>query len=134
MSLIRFRYSPLPGLPKSTLKPLIPITLSYNDNLFPTFALVDSGADNASISLEVAETLGIEWRKIPPFGGFSISNPFKYHPIQMRVKILNNEFLIVVNIIEGTSVLPCVLGQEDLFKCARIVFEGYREVFEISFR
>lgn len=51
-SAIRFRYQRLnPNLP---LMPIIPITLSYDENTFKTIALVDSGSSSTIISTEIA--------------------------------------------------------------------------------
>lgn len=66
-------YTQLPDIiSKVVLAPLLPVTFTYKDRSFPTFALVDSGASSAVISTVIAEELGIAWDKLPMTGGFSV--------------------------------------------------------------
>ena len=48
---------------KSILRPVIRITLGYNDKKVNYFALIDSGADYCFFHKEIAEVLGIEVEK-----------------------------------------------------------------------
>lgn len=134
MSAIRCHYSRLPGFPKSPLMPTIEVNLISGKSQFPTRALVDSGASQSAITTEVAEFLGIDWNSLPSFTGFSIQGAYGCHPYPLKIEILGQNFTFTFNIIEGRSIFSCVLGQEDFFKMARVVFERYREVFEISFK
>lgn len=133
---MKYSYSPLPGITsKIVLAPLVPITLHYKHFEFPTFALIDSGATGAVISTVIAEELDIKWRNIPVTTGFTLSGQFRFHKIEnIYAEIDDASFILNINIIEGISPYRCILGQMDLFKKAKIVFEGYRNQFEIIFR
>ena len=133
---MKFDYSPLPSITsKKVLVPIVPVTFSYRESEFSTFALVDSGAAGASISTVVAEALGIEWDKIPLSIGFTVSGQFRSHVVEnLEVTIRNQSFTLRVNVIEGISPHHCILGQRDLFQKAKVSFEGYKNEFEIIFR
>lgn len=133
---IHVPYSPLPDIKsKIILAPIVPITLSYKKASFSTFALVDSGATKAVMSAVIAEALGIDWEKIPMSGGFSVGGTFRSHFIEnVQAEIFDSQFPINMSIIEGISPFKCILGQSDLFKRAKITFEGYINEFQIDFR
>jgi hypothetical protein len=113
----------------------VPITLSFKETTFSTFALVDSGAAGASISTVVADALGISWEEIPVSFGLSVSGKFRTHVVDdIEVAINSHSFIACVNVIEGISPHHCILGQRDLFQKAKISFEAYKKEFEITFR
>ena len=129
-------YSRLPDFTtKVVFAPLIPVTFQNGIYEFPTFALVDSGATNAVISTTIAEALNINWRKTTKLKGLSIGGPFRSYSIDgLLANIYNHEFKLSVGIIERTSPYQCILGQNDLFQKAKIIFERYKNQFEIIFR
>lgn len=130
------KYSQLPDVKtKSVLAPLIPVTF-YNSNYeFSTFALVDSGATGGVISTVIADALNIKWDKIPVMQGFTVGGTVRSHRFNnLKANIYDNEFSLSIGIVEGTSPYKCILGQRDLFQRAKIVFEGYKNQFEIIFR
>lgn len=133
---MRFDYSPLPGLKsKVVLSPIVPVIFKYKKVEFPTFALVDSGAAGALISTVIADALGIKWEKLEVGVGFTASGQFRFHRVKtIEADIGENNFSLSLNIVEGISPFHCILGQNDLFKKAKIVFEGYNKQFEIIFR
>lgn len=130
------KYSQLPNIEsKIVLAPLVPITFANGDYEFSTFALVDSGATGAIISTVIAEDLHIDWRKIPVNFGFSVGSSFKSHRYNnLDAEVYNHKFRLSVGIVEGISPHRCILGQADIFKRAKITFEGYKQQFEIKFR
>lgn len=120
---------------KVVLAPIVPVTFSYNNKGFSTFALVDSGASGAMISTVIADALGIEWDKIPASIGFTPSGQFRYHLLEnIEANVNGHIFFLSMSIAEGISPYQCILGQNDLFKKAKITFEGYKKQFEIIFR
>ena len=132
---ITIDYSPLPGLEKTgVLAPIIPVTFINKGYAFSTLALVDSGAEAGIISTVIADKLNIEWRKIPAKSGFSIGSNFRFHPISIDAQIYDHDFSLKLNVIEGIFAFKCILGRKDLFKRAKICFEGYKNQFEITFR
>ena len=130
------RYSLLPGLEKTgVLAPMLPITFIHKGNVFSTVGLVDSGAYGALISTVIAEELGIEWEKLPKFTGYTTSGNFTYRALEdLEVETFDTKFNIDISIAEGISAFKCVLGRKDVFKKAKITFEGYKNQFEITFR
>lgn len=44
---------------------MIPVTFNHEGESFATFALVDSGASGAVISMVIDDALGISWEKLP---------------------------------------------------------------------
>lgn len=130
------QYSPLPDITsKVVLAPLVPIILRNVKYEFPTFALIDSGASGAVISTVIADVLNIKWDKLPAEGGFSVGGNFKFHKFDnLKADVFDNEFFLNVSVVEGISPYKCILGQADIFKRAKIIFEGYKNQFEIEFR
>ena len=132
---IIIKYSPLPGLEKTgVLAPMIPVTFLNGKHEFSTIALVDSGAEAGIISTVIADKLNIKWRKIPARSGFSIGSSFRFHPVGINAQIYDHKFSLKLNVVEGIFAFKCILGRKDLFKRARICFEGYKNQFEVIFR
>ncbi len=129
-------YSPLPDFKdRIVLAPLIPITFYNGKYEFATFALIDSGATGAVISTVIAEALNIEWDKIPVAHGFTVGGVLRSHRFNgLKANAYDHNFTLSVGIVEGTSPYKCILGQNDLFQRAKIVFEAYKKQFEIIFR
>jgi hypothetical protein len=129
---IKVNYSPLPGLEKTgVLVPMIPVTFRNGEHEFSTIALVDSGAEAGIISTVIADKLDIKWRKIPAKSGFSIGSNFRFHPVDISAQIYDHNFSLKLNVVEGIFAFKCILGRKDLFKRAKICFEGYKNKFEI---
>ena len=132
---IKVNYSPLPGLEKTgILAPMIPVTFKNGRHEFSTIALVDSGAEAGIISTVIADKLNIKWRKIPAKSGFSIGSNFLFHPVNITSTIFDHNFTLKINVVEGIFAFKCILGRRDLFKRAKICFEGYKNQFEVIFR
>lgn len=130
------KYSLLPGLEKTgVLAPMLPITFIHKGNLLPTVGLIDSGAQGALISTVIAEELGIVWEKLPKFIGYTTSGNFTFRVLKdMEIEVFDTKFNIDISIAEGINAFKCVLGRKDIFKKAKITFEGYNDLFYIEFR
>ena len=129
-------YSPLPGLENTgVLAPMVPVTFINGKYEFSTFALVDSGAESAVISTVIADALNIKWERTPKKSGFSIGSSFIFHIVRnLEADIFDHNFSLNVNVVEGIFAFKCILGRRDIFKWAKIAFEGYKNQFEITFR
>lgn len=129
-------FSPLPGLERTgVLAPMLPVTFSNGLNEFSTFALVDSGAERGLISTVIAESLGIEWEKLPKNTGLTTGGQFIFHMFRdLKVDIYGNEFVMDVSIAEGISAFRCILGRKDIFRRAKVTFECYKNQFQVDFR
>ncbi|KKS95752.1 MAG: hypothetical protein UV73_C0014G0029 [Candidatus Gottesmanbacteria bacterium GW2011_GWA2_43_14] len=133
---MKYSYSLLPGLEKTgVLAPILPITFIHKKAEFPTFALIDSGAEQGLISTIIADELSINWRNIPKSIGYTTSGQFIYHSYQDIICSVDDyKFKMNINIAEGISPFKCILGRKDIFQKAIITFEGYKNVFYIEFR
>lgn len=136
MSFIKFKYSLLPGLEKTgVLAPIVPVTFINKNTEFPTFALVDSGAEQGLISTVIADALEINWRKYPKEVGLTSSGQFIFHRVSnINARIENYEFRMTIVVAEGMNAFKCILGRRDIFQQAKITFEGYKREFQIEFR
>lgn len=113
---------------------MIPVTLMNGKHKFSTIALVDSGAEAGVISTVIANNLGVKWKKIPAKTGFSVGSNFLFHPVNITANIYDHNFRLKINVVEGIFAFKCILGRKDLFKRAKICFEGHRSQFEVIFR
>ena len=131
-----FKYSPLPGLERTgVLAPIVPITFTNGVYEFSTYALIDSGAENAVISTVIADALHIDWSNIKQEKGFGMGSQFLFHRFNdLKANVENNEFVIDICVVEGIYVFKCILGRNDIFKKAEIKFKGYENKFELVFR
>lgn len=132
---MKIHYSSLPGI-KSTqiLMPIVPIVLINGVYNTPLYALVDSGAVGGVISTVIADDLHVDWINTPPRIGFSVGGSFRFHPVKLEAEIFDHLFPLKINVVEGISAFKCILGQHDLFRRAKICFEGYKNQFEVTFR
>lgn len=129
-------YSLLPGLERTgVLAPLIPITFRNDSSEFSTVALVDSGAQSGIISTVIADALSINWHKMPRHRGLTAAGSFIFHRIpRVEVDIFNQTFLFELNVVEGINAFQCIVGRADIFRVAKITFEGYNRQFHLEFR
>jgi len=129
-------FSPLPGLERTgVLAPMVPVTFTNGTNDFPTFALVDSGAERGLISTTIAESLGIDWYSLPKYTGLTTSGGFTFHIFpNLHTEIFGHEFIMDINIAEGISPFRCILGRKDVFRRAKITFECYKNQLQMDFR
>ncbi len=126
----------MPGFEKTgVLAPILPITFIHGIYEVPSFALVDSGAEYGLVSTVIAEALNIDWVKLPQKRGFTASGSFYYHTAKnIDAEVYGHNFRLSLNIAEGVNAFKCILGRNDIFKQAKIIFEGYKNQFHIEFR
>lgn len=126
---MNFPYTTLPGIPKDTKRPLVPIKFIYKDKAtLPILCLVDSGADYSYLSTEIADLLGIDLKGIKPQKSFGINgSSFLCYPSKITIELGGHQLDIPVHFSkELSSAFPCILGQEDFFSRCRIAFERYK--------
>lgn len=132
---MNFPYTTLPGIPKDTKRPLVPIKfINKNRSTLPILSLVDSGADYSYVSAEIAEILDIDLSKIKPHQSFGINDsPFICYPAEVTIEIGGHNLGIVVHFSNQlTKAFPCILGQESFFTKTRVVFERYKWNLDIK--
>lgn len=126
---MNFPYTTLPGIPKDTKRPLVPIKFIHkNKSTLPILCLVDSGADYSYLATEIAVFLEIDLSKVKPQKSFGINgSPFVCYPSEINIEIGGHKLMIPVHFSDQLSnAFPCILGQENFFSQARIIFERYK--------
>ena len=114
-------------------RPVVEVTLSKNGKSRDFFAVIDSGADVTTMSTQVAEILGIDWkncRRGNLLGISGITQNSYYDELDITVKTLDDMFTIPVVFTE--AIIPILLGQEGFFDRYRIKFEKDHDTFEIT--
>ena len=126
---MNFPYTCLPGIPKDTKRPLIPVKFIHQGkSTLPILSLVDSGADYSYLTMEVAKLLEIDLSSVKFEKSFGINgSAFLCYPSKITIEIGGHKLDIPVRFSNqlGTP-FKCVLGQEDFFSKTRITFERYK--------
>lgn len=126
---MNFPYATLPGVPKDTKRPLIPVKFIHKDkSTLPILTLVDSGADYSYLAMEIAKALDIDLSHVKPQKSFGINGfPFLCYPSEITIEVGGHRLDIPVQFSNQLSkAFPCVLGQENFFSKARVIFERYK--------
>ena len=126
---MNFPYTTLPGFPKDTRRPLVPVKFIYQGkSTLLIFCLVDSGADYSYLTIEIAELLGIPLKGIKPQKSFGINGAsFLCYPSRITMEIGGQRIDIPAHFSnELNQAFPCILGQEDFFNKTKIIFERYK--------
>jgi predicted aspartyl protease len=133
---MNFPYTKLPGSPDATLRPLVPVRFVYKGRTtLPIFAMVDSGADYSYVTGEIADLLGIKLNKNKPVRSFGVDgSPFLSYESAVEIELGGHRFAAKVLFADKLGAFKVVLGQEDFFYKARIVFERYKWNLEITFK
>lgn len=126
---MNFPYTTLPGIPKDTKRPLIPVKFIYKDQYtLPILCLVDSGADYSYLTMEIAKILNIDLSGVRPHTSFGINgSPFLCYPSKISIEIGGHRLDIPVQFSNQLNTpFKCILGQENFFSKTRIIFERYK--------
>lgn len=135
---IRIRYKSLPL--NNMLWPLLDIGIESKGVKIPQkiFALVDSGASNSIIHIELAQVLGFDLSKLRKrFGGLSASGSYEYWslPGPINLDIYGRKISVNFQVINYPALIwPCILGHDSIFKCSKILFKTFKGYFDMSFR
>ncbi|MBI4035979.1 hypothetical protein HY383_03440 [Candidatus Daviesbacteria bacterium] len=134
---MNFPYTNLPGVPKDTKRPLVPVKFIHkNKNTLPILCLIDSGADYSYLAFDIAVFLGISLKNIKPQKSFGINgSSFICFPSKIDIELGGCKLSIPVHFSNQLSTaFPCILGQEDFFSKARIIFERYKWNLDIKIK
>lgn len=129
---MNFPYTSLPGIPKDTKRPLVPIKFIYKDKTtLPILLLVDSGADYSYLTTQVAEILGIDLSKIRPQTSFGINgSAFLTYPSKIAIDLGGHQLDIPVHFSSQLNpAFPCVIGQETFFSKARVILKDINGIW-----
>lgn len=114
-------------------RPVVEVTLGKNGKNRDFLAVIDSGADVTTMSTQIAEVLGIDWKNCHRGNLLGISGVTQnsyYDKLDITVKALYDTFTIPVLFTETD--IPILLGQEGFFDRYRIKFEKDHDTFEIT--
>lgn len=131
---MNFPYTTLPGVPKDTKRPLVPIKFMYKDkSTLPILTLLDSGADYSYLTIEIANILEIDLESAQKTKSYGINgSSFECFASEVTIEIGGHNLNIPVQFSKQLSkAFPCILGQEDFFSKAKITFERYKWNLEI---
>lgn len=132
---MNFPYATLPGVPKDTKRPLVPLKFIHKDKSTRSIlCLIDSGADYSYLTSEIAEFLDIDLSKIIPQKSFAINgSQFLCYPSEINIEIGGHRLTIPAHFTKQlTSAFPCIIGQENFFNKTRITFERYKWNLDIK--
>ena len=118
------------GAPKK--RPVVEIVISHNGKTRDYLAVIDSGADVTTMSTEVAEVFGIDWKGCTKQRLLGISGAVQDSYIghfEIKVKKINEALTLPVMFTEAN--IPILLGQEGFFDYYRIKFEKDHDIFEV---
>jgi hypothetical protein len=114
-------------------RPIIEVELRGPNGTFRELALVDSGADRSLVHREIADVLGLDYRKgkrRQVIGVSGITDVW-YAEMAMRFQHSRSELMIPVGIID-TPYVGVLLGQEGFFDLHRITFARAHNMFAIT--
>ncbi len=134
MTAQRFPYTVIKGFSglKSGL-PIIPITLSYEDNGVKVPGLVDSGSTVSVLPYDVGLQLGLDWdtQDLPaPLGGILRDIPSYGVLVTGTLDPFPSVHLVFAWTQSNDT--PVILGQQNFFKEFDVHFYGFQNIFEIA--
>lgn len=116
-----------------TKRPIVEVELSKGNHVRKFLALIDSGADQITMLVAIAEAFGIERDKCPKRGvvGISMKRTEGFvGELAFRIQHQNEMFTAPVVFIDTD--VPVLLGREIFFDQYRIKFEQDHDTFEIT--
>ena len=131
------------ALPKnSKIKwPVVEVGFRRGQDFLPQkiLALIDSGASSSIMHKELAEVLGVDFKRMnkPKAGGSSVSGYYKYWTLKdfFPVEIYGYQFNFQFQVIDNANLFwPCILGEDSIFQVAKLCFLKFKGYFEIQFR
>ncbi len=88
----------------------------------------DMFTSRLSEGVGMLEDCGIDLSKVKPQKSFGINgDPFICYPSEIDIEIGGHKLIIPVHFSNQlSSAFPCILGQENFFSKAKIIFERYK--------
>jgi hypothetical protein len=99
----------------------------------PVFCLVDSGASEILLNIEIAKALGIQVEKGKKklYGGIGGVMDGYQHKIKMRMMSDTHEFEVSCGVL-NLPLYDGLLGQNGFFDNYKVIFEKYKKRFEAT--
>jgi hypothetical protein len=115
----------------------MPVALvSFKSIPQPLQGLVDSGATNTLIGYDWALQAGIQIDKSKKLKGGAVGSGYDYYQSEpVEVEMAGQKYNVKFDVVLGDPLLwPCILGQDSIFRLAKVTFKRYKEEFCIQFR
>jgi hypothetical protein len=138
---MKFRYSKWPCRPTepfpnkhSVLRPIINISVKFQDRKLRLFALLDSGADWCLFPASMGEYLCIQvdqGEKIE-FTGISALGVAYFHEVTLEIGGWEHNCLVGFSPDLDKMNVPAVLGQNGFFDRYEVTFNYKKEIIEIK--
>lgn len=116
-------------VPDSDPRPIIPVKLSYMNNLVEAWALIDSGADMSFLPLHIGEELGLSWeRSTQDFQLLSLAGSSPAKAVAVDLRLGHWPDLKMTFAWSAVSETAVILGQVNFFQEVDICFsrsDGY---------
>ncbi len=112
------------------------LLISFKGIPLPVQALVDSGATNSLLNIDIANRLRLKIDYSKKTVGTGVGGGFEYvTAAPFGVGIMGQKYEIQFNIpLDENLVWPCILGHDSIFKFSKIIFKTYKKEFDIFFR
>lgn len=123
----------LRGAFPATVRPIIPLKLSYKGTTLAHEALVDSGSDLCLFDAEFGELLGIDiesGEKTEVGGVTGAAAPYYWHDVTLNVG--GHYFQTRVGFMRAIASDYGILGQDGFFNFFVVKFDYRKEVVELS--
>lgn len=112
---------------------MLEASLIYKHKRAPLLFLVDSGADYTHVDKDVALWLGVSLEKAEVIASHPIKgNVFKSYLFPTKIDISGHQLTIPICYTKGLGLYRMVIGQEGFFDKFRVVFEKYKNRFELT--
>ena len=137
---MKFRYFPHPLNPKVTF-PLVTANIQGPKKALELQCFVDSGAENDSFPISVAQRIGIPIESCPSESIFGIGGEVRCYLFEVEIVIEDYSFRTEAQFLEpsrlqinGQSVLrdiPPLLGRKNTFSNFKIIFDEANQELEL---
>ena len=130
---MKFKYKKY-GL--DTLRPVIPIEISYKNLIVPYEVLVDSGADFCIFDAQIGEILGVEIEKGEKFNVAGITGKLEpYYVHSVNIKVGGWDYKIKVGFMPNMGSFSYgVVGQKGFFDTFVVKFDLLKAEIELRQR
>jgi hypothetical protein len=114
--------------------PAIPVRLKGIPQ--PLQALVDSGSTDSYINYDWARQANLAIDASKKLIGGGMGGGFEYYLSEpVEADLLGYRYNVKFNVLlNDDPIWACILGQDSIFRLAKIIFKRYRNEFEIAFR
>jgi len=115
----------------------MPVALiSFKSIPQPLQGLVDSGATNTLIGYDWAIQAGIKVDDSNKLKGGAVGSGYDFYRSEpIEVEIAGQKYEIKFDVLLGDQLLwPCILGQDSIFRLAKVTFKRYKYEFDVQFR